>query len=254
MVVCELHQNDNENDIQAIKQQTDIICPICKEDSILTIKDYIISLNECYNRHKSKNYFLKEFYESQQVNESKILCKKCNKKRTEIYEKKICKCCTCDENLCPICTANHDKNHLIIDYELKNFICNIHNERYISFCKDCHQNLCDLCEIAHTKNHVFIYHKDIIKNEDEIKNNLNNLKINVEKFKNEIYSIINKLNQIINNMELYYKISSNIINNFNTKNKNYQSLTSINNINDNNNAVIEEIKQIIAEKMQIKSL
>jgi len=40
----------------------------------------------------------------------------------------------------------HDKNNKIIDYELKNNICNENGERYIFYCIKCKKNLCDLCD------------------------------------------------------------------------------------------------------------
>ena len=49
----------------------------------------------------------------------------------------------------------------------------------------------------------------------------NIFKEKIDKFKNIISELINKLNYVINNMEIYYTISSDIINNFDRKYLNF---------------------------------
>ena len=34
-----------------------------------------------------------------------------------------------------MCKSKHDSNHKIINYNDKEYICNIHNEKYNSYCK-----------------------------------------------------------------------------------------------------------------------
>ena len=53
----------------------------------------------------------------------------------------------------------HDKEHNIIKYEDKNYICNIHNDRYISYCNKCNKNLCLKCENEHKNENSLIYLK-----------------------------------------------------------------------------------------------
>lgn len=55
-------------------------------------------------------------------------------------------------------TSQHNKEHKIVDYEMKNYNCYIHGERFISFCIDCKNNLCDLCEIDHDEKHDIIFY------------------------------------------------------------------------------------------------
>ena len=71
----------------------------------------------------------------------------------EVYNNQFYICCNCNINLCPLCETNHSKEHIKIDYNLKNFLCLKHGERLISYCQDCRINLCDLCEIDHDKKH-----------------------------------------------------------------------------------------------------
>ena len=232
---------NNNNERINEKESKDIICPKCGENCLIEIKDYKINLNKCDNKHKINNRLLDEYNNIQKI-KNEIKCNNCNKNKLKIYNNKIYKCCICNINLCPLCKSNHNKEHIIIDYELINYICKIHGERYISYCKECEKNICDICEIEHDNNHNLIYHRDIIKIRDN--NNINELEIKIDKLKNEI---INKLNKIINNMDIYYNINKNIINNNNIRNRNYQILMNLNNINKYNNNIINDINNIINE-------
>ena len=51
------------------------------------------------------------------------------------------KCNTCKINLCPICYSVHDKNHYIVNYDDKNYICEEHNEKYTIYCEDYKNNI-----------------------------------------------------------------------------------------------------------------
>ena len=242
ILVCDIN-NDKNNNI--IKNPKDIICPECGKNCLINIKDYKIDLYKCDNKHYINNILLKDFYNSQIKYESQLVCNNCYQNHKEIYNNKIYKCCNCDINLCPLCKSNHNNEHIIIDYELINYICNIHNERYTSYCKQCEINICSTCEITHNFQHSFIYHRDIIKNKG--KNNIIELKIKINELKNEINDIISKLNKIKEYMDIYYSISENIINT-NTKNRNYQILMNKSKINEYNKNIIKDINSIINEK------
>ena len=69
-------------------------------------------------------------------------------------------------NLCPLCILNHDKKHDIIDYEQKNYLCEIHNENFNSYCKKCKKNLCIQCENSHF-NHDIIQYSKILPNKGD---------------------------------------------------------------------------------------
>ena len=77
---------------------------------------------------------------------------------------------------------------------------------------------------------------------------MNKLRLKINDFKCEIKEIIIKFNKVISNLETYYNITNNIINNYNENKKNYQILTSINNINDYNEIIINDIDKIIKEE------
>ena len=248
ILVCDTNDSYNEEIIE--KEFKKIICPKCGENCLFEIKNYKINLNKCDNKHNINNILLDEYNNTQIIDE--IKCNKCNKNKLEIYNNKIYKCCNCNINLCPICKSTHNKEHKIIDYELNNYICKMHVERYTSYCKECERNICDICEIEHDINHNLIYHRDII-NKKENNKNLDELKLKIDKLKNEIKEIVNKLNKIINNLDIYYNINKSIIKNNNIRNRNYQILININNINKYNNDIINDINNIINENnMNIK--
>ena len=229
------------NSTQLLNQSKDIICPKCGNICIIDFKDYKITLNKCNNNHSIKNILLDEFTNLQNINE---FCNNCNKKKDEIYNNQLYKCCNCNLNLCPICKSNHNKEHKIIDYEVKHYLCNIHGERYILYCLKCNLNLCQKCEIEHNKNHNYIYLNTLLPNQE---NNINELKAKIDKLKSEIIIIINKLQKIMDNMEIYYNINNNIFNNYNIKNQNYEILININNIYNYNEIIIKDINEIINE-------
>ena len=231
----------NEEDL---KQFKDIICPKCGNICLINFKNYIIKLNNCKNNHSIDNILFDEFNNLQKINE---LCNICNKSKEVIHDNKLYKCCNCKLNLCPICKLKHNKEHKehkLINYELNNYLCNIHDERYILYCSQCHLNLCDICEQEHDKNHDFVYLNKLIPNKE---NNINKLRSKIDNLKNEIKGIINKLQKIMDNMEIYYNINNNIINNYDKKYKNYEKLINIKNIDNYNKIIIKDIDEIINE-------
>ena len=232
----------NEN---IIKKSKYVICPDCGENCLININDYKIKLSQCEKGHSSSLLFY-EFLNTQKIDESKIICNICKKNKLQIYKNQFYKCGNCNINLCPICKDNHNSKHIIFDYDSKNYLCNKHGERYISYCKDCKINLCDLCELEHNKNHSFIYHRQII--DDNSNQKYEELKIKINKFKNKVYSIINLSEIILNNIEKYRVLIEEIINNKDKKTKNYQILKNIQNINNFNKNLIKDIDILINEE------
>ena len=215
-------------------KMNEIICPECKENILINIKDYKINLYNCKNNHKYNDILLSEY--DQNIDISKIICNKCKiKNKSNIYNNEIYKCLTCDEIICPLCKSLHDKKHIIINYDLKNYICKNHNENYKIYCKKCNENICIRCEKEHI-NHEKIYFDDILPNIN------NDIKIYIDKLNKEINDIIDKLKNIMKNMKIYYNIYNDIIKN---KNKNYEILHNINIFIKYNEIIIKDIKEII---------
>ena len=111
----------------------------------ILIEDYKIKLFKCKNKHEINNLSFEEFEKIQNIEESNIKCDKCKINNKGKFENIFYKCNTCKMNICPLCKLNHDKLHNIINYDLKKYICDIHNEKYISYCKNCNKNICINC-------------------------------------------------------------------------------------------------------------
>ena len=134
------------------------------------------------------------------------------------FNNKFYKCNNCKINLCRLCYSKHNKEHNIINYDSKDIICNIHKEVFISYCNECKINICLSC-INNHKGHDCISFQNILPDIDKI-----------------------KLNKVSENMEIYYRIYNDILNNYENKNRNYELIKSINEINNIN--IIKDIKEI----------
>ena len=168
MKILVYNKDKNNNNIETkIIKSKDIICPECKENILINIKDYRINLNECKNNHSRNNIKLEEYENTQKIGLSKIECDKCkniyNKYNNEFYI-----CYSCNIILCSSCKINHNNSHNIINYNDKNYICNKHNKWFIKYCKECKENICKLCENEH-KNHNIINIKDMILDKADLK-------------------------------------------------------------------------------------
>ena len=255
IMVIETNENNINENGKIIKANYPI-CQICKENTRIQIKDYKINIFGCKNNHTINSINLDEYENSQKIDLSKINCDVCklnNKSKT--FNNQLYICISCSKNLCPLCKDNHDKNHNIINYELKDFTCKVHNELYYSYCVKCNENLCILCEKNHN-NHSIVPYGKIIPNEKELKNKLDNAKETINLFSKNINEIINKLIKVKNTIEFIYNINNEFLNNYNIKNRNYQVLQNINDINDNlaindliqineDNDAMNKIKKII---------
>jgi len=224
---------------KSLIKSNEIICPKCKEKAKININDYNIKIDGCKNDHIIDNILFDKFENLEIIDISKIICEQCNvNNKNDSYKNKFNYCLDCKKNICVTCKIKHDKNHRIIDYDNKDYICNIHNEGYIRYCKDCKLNLCIYCESKHNEHKTI----NIMPDLDKIKNNIKELRENIDIFNNNIDKIINKLNKVKENIEIYYKIYNNIYNNYEKKIRNYELYYNINEMNNNN--IINDIKKI----------
>ena len=243
----------NENNEINIKEKkiklNEIICPKCNENIFLRINEYKINLYNCKNNHNLNNILINEFENMEKIDISKIICDNCKKKKKKkknnIFQKQFYRCNICKINLCRFCKSNHYKNHKIINYYNKNYICEIHNMNYNKYCEDCKLNICLYCGEEH-KNHSIIDYEDIIINKEDNIKEINKSEEYINRLNNNIDDIINILNKVKKNMNEYYNIYINIIKNYNYENINYEILYNINEFNYyNNNIIIEDINKII---------
>ena len=242
ILVYESKEYTNINNPIIVKSK-EVICPECDESCRFNIKDYKIDLYECKNNHKMNNLLLDEYNNTQFINESKIICNICNTtNKSKTFNNEFYKCTDCQKNICPFCKLSHDKNHIIIEYNKKNYICQYHNIPDNFFCYDCKVNLCEKCEENHSK-HKKVYFKDILSNEYEIMEEVKEFRKKIDKFNDNINLIIKILEKVKINMEIYYKINYDLINNYKKENINYQILENINEIK--NNIKLNDIDEII---------
>ena len=197
-----------------IKKSNDIICPECKEICRYEIKNYKIKLFDCKKGHIKENIKFDEFENIQSYDISQIKCDKCkNKNKSNTFNNEFYICYECKMNLCPLCKSIHDKTHSIINYDNKNYICNKHNEILFKYCEECKIDLCLSCINGH-KNHNLISYEDNLIDIEKIRRNIFNLNKIINKFKMNLEEIINKFKNIKENLDLYYNINNNIINNY----------------------------------------
>ena len=164
----------------------EIICPICKENIILNMKDYKINLSGCKNNHDTTDILLNKYEDTQKIDLNKIMCDICNQNnKGKTYNNEFYICNTCNKNICPLCKSIHEKDHIIINYDDKNYICKIHNDSYIKYCKTWDDNLCIICQNEHN-NHETFELSEIIFNRNDLIKSLTDLKEVVDKFKNKI--------------------------------------------------------------------
>ena len=233
----------NADQSVTLKKSNYIICPKCKEKAKISVdENYQITLNECKNGHKEIGILLKEFEETQLIDESKIKCDAC-KKEKKSDNTYFFSCSKCKLNLCPKCKNKHDKEHFIVNYNDKDFYCNIHNEKFIGYCLDCKKDLCSLCKNEHS-NHKNTSYDDAIPDIDTFKKELVRLKESIRNLRIDIKKIIEKLNYVIENLNHYYEIYNNIINSFNKDKLNYLHIQNIKDLKDYNIHFIQNITEI----------
>ena len=135
----------------------EIICPECGEICKIKFDSYKIILYECKNNHYINNIELENFFETQNIGKSKIKCDNCNKFEEANEYDELYNCLECHKYLCIFCKEIHNKEHKIVKFGDQNYICNKHNERYISYCKKCNINICSKCEEEHKSENSLIY-------------------------------------------------------------------------------------------------
>ena len=240
-ILVQILEGDNKE--QVIITSKNIICPECKEPCRISFDNYKIKLYECDDGHITEDINIKDFENTQKINESKIICDKCKiKNKGNCQENDFFKCITCKQNLCLICRPNHDINHNVIKYTQKNYICQKHNESIINYCKQCKKNICFTCEDEHN-NHELISMKELKPNIEENKKILKEMKNIIDSIDVTIKEIINILNDFNYTIKQYYEINNKIIENYDIKKRNYQILQNIKDIF-NNNRIYNQLKNI----------
>ena len=236
---------DNRN----IVKSNEIICPKCKEICKYDITDYKIKLYDCINGHIIDGIKLKEFDDTQNIDLSNIKCGICkNNNKSNVFNNQFYRCNDCNINICSLCSSIHDERHMIINYDTKNYICNKHNKSFDKYCEDCRKDICPLCQKEHS-NHNKLSYKDMFIDVKEIRKKMKVLYDKIIIFRENVKEIIDKLKDIITNIDIYYIINSQILDNFENK----MNYTKIININAINNFIDKEIENF-GNKYDINNL
>ena len=245
ILVQENNNNEqNENSDKILSKYP--ICPECGGIIRIDIKDYKINLFECDKGHELKGLTFQQYVKVQKLDETKIVCDNCkNINKAQTHENKFYKCFSCQMNLCPICKFHHDKSHEIISYDEKDFNCRIHNESYNNYCNKCGINICLVCEVKHD-NHDKISLAKFLPDENDLGNYYKELEDKIDKFNKIINEIISRMNEVVKIINIYFKIVSNHIDNFQPKKRNYQILQNINDFQ-KNKIILNDITEIINE-------
>ena len=228
------------------------------ENYIIDFIDYKVYLKYVKNETILEKLLLDENSYFKEINERKIKCDSdgCKNELTNKNNELFYRCITCNQNLCKLCNENHSKKHSVIEYNIKDFICNKNTLPYISFCKNCNKDLCEQCKFEHDKNHQLIDLTKILKDKDNRQKNFDKLNEKIKNFSSLINKIINKLRKVESNFESYYDIVSYVIN----KNKNlenffnYELYKNMENIDRYNKIIINDIDDIENEELVGKKI
>ena len=236
---------DSENKIKL--KSKEIFCPDCGEPCKIKIEKFKIKFYECQNGHEKDNINLEQFNEIQKVAKSKIKCNICNTIQETSNKIEFYKCLSRNINVCKLCKEFHHLDNLdnLVDYKKYFCMCNIHDQKYVSYCNKCEQNLCSKCENEHkNENDLIDFNKmapKINDTEDEI------FQIKIIQFNRDIDKIIEILKKIKNKIKLYYEIYHDNAYNFDIKNINYIIFNNINEISNYNEKLINKINGIVNE-------
>ena len=218
----------------------------------MNIKNFNIKLFGCKNNHENNNLLFCDYYDSQNINQSKIICDMCQKLKSQTYNNNFFKCLTCSKNLCPLCNLSHNNSHKIINYDKKNFVCNLHGELFIFYCGTCKLDLCFQCQFNH-QNHKLLSYQDILPNEYEIRESLNNFRNKINQCTKKIKNLVQKLNEVSEKLELYYQINFDLFNNYKIENRNYYIISNLKDIKNNiNNIDIDNLANSLTFNDSIK--
>ena len=220
------------------------ICPKCLGNAQLLMNDdFTFKLFGCKNKHEIKSIPINDYEKTQKIDLATITCGKCNNCIANTYNKEMSICNICHMNLCPLCRLNHDKTHQLIDYENKNYSCEIHSELYSIYCKKCEKNICTKCEREH------IQHKDQLKSygimlpdKNSLINKLKDYKNTIDVLNADVGQIIEKLVYVRDKVNYVYKIYDDIVNKYEDRYRNNEIFSSLNNIK--NNIFLNKIKEI----------
>ena len=247
-----------------------IFCPNCWDIPELFLNWQTKRLTSfCSLNNHQNEYSLPEFISK--CNEhsiNNISCKNCLCSLLLESKKNFYYCERCNEFFCQKCEKLHNnkkRTHNIVILNKLGNICSYHNFNYIAYCKSCTKNICDKCQNSHDGHEIIFFsdikpkNKEINYKKNEIEKEKNELKKIQILFRDSINAIYNKYNELMKYKNEIIWLKENIINTFEMKNSNYNSIQNFNKLNmtyqefsgnfetsrEGNTKYLEKIKKII---------
>ena len=248
IIVAEIVDNKDEPKQSEVISNY-LICPECYDNIILNIKNYKINY-KCKNNHTKNQMMLNEYEKLQKIDLTKIKCEQCEKStKRDTFNNTFYYCFDCKKSICPLCKNSHDPNHKLFNYDDKNYYCEKHNEQFIEYCQKCEKNLCFLCKNEHTDHENIKNLQDMIIPKEEILIQLKITEHLISEIKQTVENIKFKLNCFVENIDTFYKINRNFVDNYDVKHRNYEILQNLKEILNNNKFLIKELESINREQL-----
>ena len=248
----------NEINISVQKKLRIIKCPKCMNDSIINLNNYVASFYGCKNGHLDNEVYDQYIY-LQNIDGDQIRCNEpnCGDKTQQNYTKGFYKCLNCSKLIkdrsiyfCKDHYEQHDKEHLCVKYDKKNYYCINHFRKFIKYCFTHKENLCEECEKGHENCNIAKY-QSMTPNIDKLKDSLKTMEKNIKDLQIVINELKYRLDGALRVFKRYHYIAKDIIGKFELFNqdlKNHRILKSLWNLQYSNKRMNEELKKIIEEE------
>ena len=248
----------NEINISVQKKLRIIKCPKCMNDSIINLNNYVASFYGCKHGHLDNEVYDQYIY-LQNIDGDQIRCNEpnCGDKTQQNYTKGFYKCLNCSKLIkdrsiyfCKDHYDQHDKEHLCVKYDKKNYYCINHFRQFIKYCFTHKENLCEECEKGHENCNIAKY-QSMTPNIDKLKDSLNTMEKNIKNLQIVINDLKYRLDGAMRVFKRYHYIAKDIIGKFELFNqdlKNHRILKSLWNLQYSNKRMNDELKKIIEEE------
>ena len=225
-----------------IPKEKIIFCPDCWDIPELFLNWQSKRLTSfCSLNNHQNEYSLSEFIDK--CNEhslNNISCNICQCSLLLDPKKNFYYCERCNDFYCQKCEKTHinkKRTHTVVILNKLGNICSYHNFNYFAYCKTCTKNICNKCQNNHY-GHEIIFFSDITPKNKEInfkKNEIEKEKNELKKidiiFRDSINALYNKFNDLMRYKNEIVWLKENIINTFEMKNNNYNSIQNFNKLN-----------------------
>ena len=248
----------NEINISVQKKLRIIKCPKCINDSIINLNNYIASFYGCKHDH-SDNEVYDQYIYLQNIDNNEIRCSEpnCDGQTQQDYTKGFYKCLNCSKLIkdrsiyfCKDHFEQHDKEHLCVKYDKKNYYCVNHFRKFIKYCFTHKENLCEECEKVHGSCKIAKY-KSMTPDIDKLKESLKTMEKNIRNLQIVINDLKYRLDGAMRIFKRYHYIAKDIVGKFELFNqdlKNHRILRSLWNLQTSNKKMNDELTQIIQEE------